>query len=361
MNLRLSAVALAFLPWPARAQSVLFFEGFEGDMSAWTVGPDSPTCSLGHTSGPCMGSFFIAADTDPCSPWAAPFPESSHAVRFGFPGQCTYEPDDPFGVPDGSMFTVDSFLIPASGSTRLTFWSKSEGEPEFGYDRRRIFVSPNGAPWIEIAEIWNSDWIHHGYDLTHWAGQELRVKFKFQGVDNVGNDYMGWYLDQITIENSLAVGATFCAGDGSAADCPCGNFGAIGRGCATSIAPEGALLAGVGNSSRASDTVELTASAVSNSIVTFFQGTSQQALGLGTAFGDGLRCAGGASIRLRSVAASANTATLPGPGDPPISVLGAVPAAGGMRTYQVWYRNAADFCTASTFNLTNGVAVHWRP
>ena len=32
----------------------------------------------------------------------------------------------------------------------------------------------------------------------------------------------------------------------------------------------------------------------------------------------------------------------------------------GAAIYQVWYRNAASFCTPSTFNLTNGVLVTWQ-
>jgi hypothetical protein len=36
-------------------------------------------------------------------------------------------------------------------------------------------------------------------------------------------------------------------------------------------------------------------------------------------------------------------------------------AVGDVRTYQCWYRNAAVFCTASTFNLTNGGQVTWIP
>ena len=31
------------------------------------------------------------------------------------------------------------------------------------------------------------------------------------------------------------------------------------------------------------------------------------------------------------------------------------------RSYQVWYRNAANFCQPETFNLSNGVAVTWIP
>ena len=33
----------------------------------------------------------------------------------------------------------------------------------------------------------------------------------------------------------------------------------------------------------------------------------------------------------------------------------------GAYFYQSWYRNAAAFCTSSTFNLTNGVTVTWTP
>jgi len=38
-----------------------------------------------------------------------------------------------------------------------------------------------------------------------------------------------------------------------------------------------------------------------------------------------------------------------------------VPGAGAIRVYQAWYRNAASFCTVSTFNLTNGLEVVWLP
>jgi hypothetical protein len=42
-------------------------------------------------------------------------------------------------------------------------------------------------------------------------------------------------------------------------------------------------------------------------------------------------------------------------------VRGLIPLAGGTREYQCWYRNAAAFCTASTFNLTNGLEILWQP
>jgi len=48
-------------------------------------------------------------------------------------------------------------------------------------------------------------------------------------------------------------------------------------------------------------------------------------------------------------------------GDAPLSISGQVPPGGGVRHYQVFYRNAAGFCTSATFNLSNGVGVVWTP
>jgi hypothetical protein len=92
----------------------------------------------------------------------------------------------------------------------------------------------------------------------------------------------------------------------------------------------------------------------------YFQGTNQAAAGAGTVFGDGLRCAAGTVIRLGTKTAAGGVTTYPGAGDASVSVRGAI-TVGATRSYQVWYRNAAAFCSAETFNLTNGVLATWSP
>jgi hypothetical protein len=150
----------------------------------------------------------------------------------------------------------------------------------------------------------------------------------------------------------------FCSGDGSASACPCANSGAAGNGCASSANALGANLAGSGIASLAADTLQLNGSGMPNSSALYFQGTLQFNGGLGAAFGDGLRCAGGAIVRLGTKMNAGGASHYPASGDPAVSVRGMV-SAPGTRTYQVWYRNAAPFCTPSTFNLSNGVEVAW--
>jgi hypothetical protein len=153
-------------------------------------------------------------------------------------------------------------------------------------------------------------------------------------------------------------GTPYCFGDGTSTACPCGNAGATGNGCASSVNALGGHLGTSGSASLAADTLVLGGSGMPNSSVLYFQGTTQLNGGLGAMFGDGLRCAGGTIIRLGTKTNVAGASQYPAAGDASVSVRGAVTAP-GTRTYQVWYRNAAAFCTPSTFNLSNGVAITW--
>lgn len=158
------------------------------------------------------------------------------------------------------------------------------------------------------------------------------------------------------------LGAAFvsaCVGDGSSGPCPCGNTSppGSGRGCATSLS-SGALLSASGNADVSSDDVVLLASGMPDGPALYFQGT---ALAGSTPFGDGLLCVAGSILRLGVRFNVAGASQLPGAGDPPLAVMGLVPANGGNRSYQVWFRDAANFCTSATYNLGNALQVSWSP
>lgn len=155
--------------------------------------------------------------------------------------------------------------------------------------------------------------------------------------------------------------APFCLGDGSGTPCPCGNTSPMSAmaGCTHSLGVAGTLRTS-GVASLTNDSLTLCGASMPSSSALYFQGTAQQSGGLGSVFGDGLRCAGGTVVRLSTKQNVLGTSAFPAPGDPPISVQGLV-GSPGSRTYQCWYRNAATFCTVSTFNLTNGLNVAWLP
>jgi len=124
----------------------------------------------------------------------------------------------------------------------------------------------------------------------------------------------------------------------------------------------GAVITSTGSALRSNDSLQLTVSGVPmTASVLLFQGSGQSGGGAGTPFGDGLRCAAGVVVRLGTRTAAGGVANYPEGAEPAIANHGGVPAAGGLRFYQGWYRNSASFCTASTFNLTNGLRVQWVP
>ncbi len=152
----------------------------------------------------------------------------------------------------------------------------------------------------------------------------------------------------------------FCTGGVPNSPCPCGNASPYQQlaGCRNSFGV-GGRLRGTGTPSVAGDTLVLSADQLPGSAtMLFFQGTQRQAAG--SVLGDGLRCAGGVVTRLGVKQAASGAASFPGAGDPSIHAQGSVTAA-DTRTYQVWYRNSANFCTPATFNLTNGWEVRWTP
>jgi hypothetical protein len=231
---------------------------------------------------------------------------------------------------------------------------------------------PNSPSQMALSHVDNTP----GLEVSGgaWPGQQVHgVTYAREIVTVDSSGFMGPHsgLDASAVP---AVGAVcngiqlrridqhtaFCFGDGTGTACPCGNSGASGNGCASSVAPAGAHLAAMGAASVSQDGLVLIGSGMPNSSVLYFQGTTQVSGGAGSVFGDGLRCGGGQIVRLATKANVQNGSMYPSVGDVAISIRGAIPPSGGTRTYQGWYRNVTGPC-GSGFNLTNGVRVTWTP
>lgn len=163
----------------------------------------------------------------------------------------------------------------------------------------------------------------------------------------------GIFYDNFVVR-PLGNGTAFCGGD----VCPCGNQSAsnVVAGCQNSSG-KSAWLHGYGDASIALDEVEFVAAGLlPGQPALLFQGFSDVNGGLGSPFGDGLRCVGGAVQRLgvqmadsqgtstwKNLAASAGWT----PGQSPL--------------LQVYYRDSAGGTCGSGFNTTNGYSFSPAP
>lgn len=228
--------------------------------------------------------------------------------------------------------------------------------------------------WISSFAPFNGSLVatesHRALDFSGW--QSLRtdvVAHRTGGAINSNRFYASWDtyagtnhdVDGGIYDRPVGGGyEPFCFGDGSGLACPCDNSGGYQRGCANSQDASGAGLAAAGDAqSTGGDTMSFTVTGVpANVTCTLFQGTSNSG---GTLFGDGIRCVSGTQIRIRTKFATGTSATWPSGAEADVSVTGLVPFGGGRRYYQVSYRNSAVYCTAATFNVSNGLDVLWLP
>ncbi|MCH2105068.1 MAG: integrin alpha [Planctomycetes bacterium] len=152
--------------------------------------------------------------------------------------------------------------------------------------------------------------------------------------------------------DSIQLGEVFCAGDGTGAPCPCGNAGPQDHGCANSDGSSAHLRA-VGSLSASTDSLSFRAIGLpTGQPALLYTGVNKIQSGQGLAFGDGLRCAGGAVVRLGvrfgDIAGDAQWSS-PFPSAPW--------SAGTTRHFQVWYRNNPVTACGGGFNLSNGYTV----
>lgn len=196
---------------------------------------------------------------------------------------------------------------------------------------------------------------HHEDPVDDFERRRNDVVYSYQGNRNPFIDHPEWVDCLFSGDCGSSHFQSFCFGDGSGTNCPCGNDGASGGGCANSTGA-GAVLSSSGSSSITSADLTLSVSGLPPGPGLYFQGNNAVNSGDGNPFGDGLRCVGGQVVRIEvrfSSSGSSETADS-------IAEQGGV-NAGDLKRYQLWYRDTNGSPCDSGFNFSNGYEVHWTP
>ena len=169
----------------------------------------------------------------------------------------------------------------------------------------------------------------------------------------------GIVYDNLSVKEDnggVSPGTAYCAGDGTGTACPCGNNSTNGGGCANGTGEGNILSASGSNSISAADLELSSANAIASQPGLYFQGNNAINGGSGNVFGDGIRCAGGAVVRLQvrfsnATGESSTTAN--------IAATGGV-SAGDVKRYQHWSRDPNTSPCGNQFNLSNAIEIVWQ-
>ncbi len=134
----------------------------------------------------------------------------SYSWRLGIKDQNTYNNQQRIN----NALVSQKFELPAEGAF-ISFFESYDTEP--GYDFCMVDVSTdNGNEWIHLrgdavnktAPSGSSGgWIFSSLDLSLFAGETILLRFYFDTGDAISQDYLGWFIDDITIsEGSMNPG-----------------------------------------------------------------------------------------------------------------------------------------------------------
>lgn len=129
----------------------------------------------------------------------SPYPNShstSHSWWFGQDATGNYDNNSAIA---GSLTTIP-LHVPIKGT--LIFWSWENTENKPGFDTRTVYLTnDNGATWVKVYESGDnsSAWHKVSVDLSAYGGQDATLKFAFDSVNKVHNNYRGWYIDDVAV------------------------------------------------------------------------------------------------------------------------------------------------------------------
>lgn len=148
------------------------------------------------------------SQTDACGSLVAPFPSPMHDAYYGIHNGtvCNY---DTGSTTTGSLTLNAPFLVPSTGNTVFSFWSfeQTECNGDCGFDNRFIEVSTDGgATWTQLGKgATENIWYQKSFSLTPYAGSNALVRFRFDSVDGVANNFFGWMVDSVDVQNAECV------------------------------------------------------------------------------------------------------------------------------------------------------------
>ncbi len=166
-------------------------ESFESGAGGWTTG----------------GLWHLAANSSCAAPG---YSSPTRAMVYGQDGGCDY---DTGGQTSGDLISPEIAGITAESTLSFDYFRQVENEPSFEVDTTEVAVAVAGtSTWTTV---WSRDsttasenaWTASGpISLAAWAGETVRLRFRFDSVDEIANDYVGWLVDDVEVTGDCQSG-----------------------------------------------------------------------------------------------------------------------------------------------------------
>lgn len=125
-------------------------------------------------------------------PVASPSPKT---WWYGQDATGTYET----GAANAGSLISTAFIVPADATLELTSFEATENYATA--DTRTVFITTDfGVNWQILAQLTSENvWYQPTLDLSAFTGQTVALALQFNTGDAIGNNYLGWMVDDIKI------------------------------------------------------------------------------------------------------------------------------------------------------------------
>jgi hypothetical protein len=169
-----------------------YSEDFEGDTSGWS------TSGLWHL-----------ADSSSCiSPG---YSSPTHAFYYGQDSTCNYDAGDN----SGDLISPTMSGINADSTLSWQYYRNAEYYDQGAFDTATVSVEIAGSnSWTDV---WSKDSTDASEDawtavndisLSSFAGNDIRIRFQFDTIDDQYNGYIGWFIDDVVVTGDNPCGNT---------------------------------------------------------------------------------------------------------------------------------------------------------
>ncbi|MCK5037837.1 MAG: hypothetical protein KAS16_01950 [Thermoplasmata archaeon] len=112
-------------------------------------------------------------------------------------------------ITKASMVSPAKHINDISTQATLSFQHWFEVENGGSWDQMKVLIrnTTGDTSWNQIA-YWDSDstpvtsWNQEAIDITGWIGNDVQLNFTFDSLDNAGNTFCGWHVDDIQLESN---------------------------------------------------------------------------------------------------------------------------------------------------------------
>lgn len=153
--------------------------------------------------------------TNACAPGGNTCATGPYAY-YGRTVTCNY--NLPTGAHNGTLTSpeFDVPQLPPGGTAKLTFCYALETEESPNFDKAELLINGESRPEWRLLDVRPSTaqpdrfWAQAEFDLTEFAGQAIKIGFKFDTVNSLNNHFRGLHLNNVKVTATSVGCETSC-------------------------------------------------------------------------------------------------------------------------------------------------------